>query len=153
MRYLELKVPPLVLVVVIGGAMWLVARLFPQLSFDLPARFYFALLALVTGLTIAIAGVYEFRKAKTTVDPTRPTTSSTVVRSGVYHYSRNPMYVGFLMVLVAWALYLSNIAPVVFIAVFVVYLNKFQIAPEEHWLREKFGADYESYMLRVRRWL
>lgn len=153
MRYLELKVPPLLLVVVVGGAMWLVARLFPQWWLDIPARLFIASLVLAAGLTIALSGVYEFRKAKTTVDPTRPQASSTVVQRGIYRFSRNPMYVGFLLILVAWSLYLANIASAVFIAGFVGYMNHFQIAPEERWLREKFGSGFESYETRVRRWL
>ena len=151
-RNLELKVPPLLLVVVAGGAMWLVARLFPQAWFDNSGGLFVVTLILALGLTFVLAGVYEFRKAKTTVDPTKPQASSAIVQSGVYRYSRNPMYVGFLLVLVAWSLYLTNIANALFIVAFVLYMNHFQIAPEERWLREKFGADYESYTARVRRW-
>jgi protein-S-isoprenylcysteine O-methyltransferase Ste14 len=151
--YLELKIPPLLLVVIVGSAMWLAARVFPHLSFEFPLRLFSAALTLVSGLLIALAGVFEFRAAKTTVDPTKPEASSTVVQRGVYRHSRNPMYLGFLLVLVAWSIYLANIAAPFFIVAFVLYMNKYQIAPEERWLREKFGADYSSYTRRVRRWL
>jgi protein-S-isoprenylcysteine O-methyltransferase Ste14 len=150
---LELKIPPLLFVVVIGGAMWLIARLIPHWWIDIPARFFIAVSILVAGLTFALAGVYEFRRAKTTVDPTKPQSSSAVVQSGVYRYSRNPMYLGFLLVLVAWSVYLANMGSALFIVVFVLYMNRFQIAPEERWLEEKFGPDYGSYTARVRRWV
>lgn len=153
MRYLELKVPALLLVVLLGGVMWLIAKLLPKLSVDFPARQIVAALFLVAGGAMAIAGVHEFRKVKTTVDPTKPQASTSMVQSGVFGRSRNPMYVGFLLALIAWSVYLANVAALLFTGAFVLYMNVFQIAPEERWLRAKFGDEYESYTRKVRRWL
>ena len=79
--------------------------------------------------------------------------SSSVVASGVYRHSRNPMYLGLLLVLSGWALYLSNAAPALLLPAFVGYMNRFQIEPEERILAAKFGAPFTDYVAAVRRWL
>ena len=68
-------------------------------------------------------------------------------------YSRNPMYLGFLLLLLALACYLMNVAAMALLPLFVLYMNRFQIAPEERFLLQKFGAEYQAYCERVRRWL
>lgn len=117
---------------------------------------YLTILAIIfgaIGITFALAGVLSFRKARTTVDPTKPTSSSTIVDSGVYRISRNPMYVGFLFILLGWCVYLSNLIAFVFLPLYILYLNRFQIIPEEHILGTKFGDEYMRYKYSVRRWL
>jgi protein-S-isoprenylcysteine O-methyltransferase Ste14 len=105
------------------------------------------------GIAIALAGVAEFRRAQTTVDPTDPAKSTTVVTGGVYRHTRNPMYLGFLLVLAGWALYLSNLVASVGPILFVLYMNRFQISPEERILEARFGASFQSYLRSVRRWI
>jgi protein-S-isoprenylcysteine O-methyltransferase Ste14 len=107
----------------------------------------------VTGVLVALAGVIVFRRAGTTLHPQRPESSSAVVRSGVFAWTRNPMYLGMLLVLLAWAAWLANVASLVLAFAFVAYLNRFQIRPEERVLAARFGAAYTEYMARVRRWL
>jgi protein-S-isoprenylcysteine O-methyltransferase Ste14 len=87
------------------------------------------------------------------VNPTQPETSSTIVTSGIYRWSRNPMYAGFLLILAGWAVQLASIAAVLLLPAFVLYMNRYQIQPEERALTDKFGAEYLSYRRRVRRWL
>src|SRR5688572_23764201 len=100
---LELKVPPLALVFLFGALMWLVSdySLFP---IALPWHSAFALIFCTVGSVIILAGVLTFRRMKTTVNPLTPDATTTMVTSGIYHFTRNPMYLGFLLILVVWAI-------------------------------------------------
>lgn len=153
MKALELKIPPPVVGLVAAAAMWGIDRAEWTPSYEFPGRRVLALTLAVAGLGLAGAGVIEFRRARTTVNPLRPSTTSSLVASGVYRVTRNPMYVGFLLVLLGWAAWLANPATLVIAALFVLYLNRFQITPEERALHALFGAEFETYRGRVRRWL
>jgi len=150
---LELRIPPVALVVIAALAMWALALGLPPWTLAIPMRGPLAVLLALAGAGIAMAGVAEFRRAHTTVNPTTPEASSSVVDSGIYRRSRNPMYLGFLLVLAGWAVYLDHLAALPVLPVFALYMNRFQIAPEERALRAKFGAPYAEYTRRVRRWL
>jgi len=150
---LELKVPPLALVLVLAGAMSFVALQFPSLAFPLPWRHGLSVTISGVGILLLLAGMYSFQKAKTTFNPLKPDTASSLVASGVFRVSRNPMYVGFLLVLTGWAMWLSHPLPFLFLPVFVAYMNRFQISPEERVLSAKFGEAYDIYKQSVRRWL
>ena len=153
MHALELRIPPLVLVVLFALAMWLISQLLPPVA--LPPLWPLVLAGLFAGVGVAVAlsGVLAFRRANTTVDPRVPQQSSSLVIHGIYHYSRNPMYVGFLLLLTALACYLMNAAAFALLPLFVLYINRFQIVPEERFLLQKFGAEYQAYCKEVRRWL
>jgi len=153
MQWLELKIPPLVVWLVIAGAMFGVAYSAPGLSFTLAGSSAIALALVALGSVLALAGVIAFRGKRTTVNPLTPSASSSVVSSGVYRASRNPMYLGFLLALAGWALYLSNAGAALLLPVFVAYMNQYHIKPEERALLTKFGSEFEQYMSRVRRWL
>ena len=152
MQALELKIPPVVLVVLFSLAMWLVALWLPPLA--LPALWGQVLAGVlaVAGIAVALAGVLAFRRADTTVDPRVPEQTSSLVIKGIYRYSRNPMYLGFLLLLTALACYLMNMAALAMLPLFVLYMNRLQIIPEERYLLEKFGAEYQAYTKQVRRW-
>jgi protein-S-isoprenylcysteine O-methyltransferase Ste14 len=150
---LELKVPPLVLVLVLALTMWFAARQLPSLAIMLPWRHGLAAAVSGFGIFFLLAGIYTFWKAKTTFNPMKPDTSSSLVVSGIYRVSRNPMYLGFLLVLIGWAIFLSHVLPFLFLPVFVAYMNRFQILPEERVLSAKFGEGYDRYKQAVRRWL
>ena len=145
------------LVLLFALAMWLLAPLTAPLSTQLGrTALYSTVLALclaVTGIAVALAGVLAFRRAKTTVDPRVPQQSSSLVIRGIYRYSRNPMYLGFLLLLIAWGCYLQSGVALLLLPLFVLYMNWFQITPEERHLLHKFGADYQAYLTQVRRWL
>ncbi len=153
MTALELKVPPLVLLLVLAVAMWFAAMQLPSLAFTLSWRHGLAVTISGVSILFLLAGGYAFQKAKTTLNPTKPATASSVVASGVYRVSRNPMYVGFLLALTGWATFLSHPLPFLFLPIFVVYMNRFQISPEERALSAKFGDEYDRYKQGVRRWL
>lgn len=153
MHSLELRVPPLALVVVAAALMALLAWLFPRPALVFPAPYALGGALVGLGAVIAIAGVLAFRRARTTVNPMTPGSSSSVVSTGIYRLTRNPMYLGFLLALAGWGAMLGNLLGLLPLAAFVAWMNRFQIAPEERALREKFGADFEDYMHRVRRWV
>ena len=87
------------------------------------------------------------------MNPLKPDTSSSLVRSGICKLTRNPMYFEFLIVLIAWGMYLANAVALLFVPAFVVYMNRFQIEPEERALTSRFGEEFVAYKKRVRRWL
>src|SRR5688572_18501995 len=132
--------------------MWLASRA-PALGFEVPARRVIAVSLAILGVAVAIAGVVSFRRAQTTVNPLKPESTSSLVVSGVYRFSRNPMYVGMLLVLLGWAVLLSNVLALAIVPAFVLYMNRFQIGPEETVLARMFGGEYETYRSRVRRWI
>lgn len=153
MNALELKIPPLALTLGFALAMWLASAWIPQLTFSIPERQLIAIALAGPGAGIVLVAWLGFRLAGTTVNPTRPHSTTRVVGSGVYRLSRNPMYLGFLLTLAGWAVLLGHALPFLFLPAFVLYMNRFQIAPEERMLAAKFGGDYERYCRAVRRWL
>lgn len=153
MNALELKIPPMGLALLFALAMWGTAMQLPSLAIAMPGHQVLATTISVIGILFVLVAGSAFRTVKTTVNPTKPDATTSLVVSGVYRLSRNPMYVGVLLVLVAWAVFLSHPLPALFLPAFVVYMNRFQIAPEERALSGKFGAEYETYKKAVRRWL
>jgi len=151
-RCLELKIPPVVVLAVVAALMWLGSRVAPAAGFPMPARFATALGFAVVGFGIAIAGVVSFRHAKTTVNPLKPEGASALVTSGVYRLTRNPMYLGAMIALVGWAVFLANAVGVVFVPLFVPYMNLFQIGPEEKALASLFGKEFAVHRAKMRRW-
>jgi protein-S-isoprenylcysteine O-methyltransferase Ste14 len=133
--------------------MWYVASLTPSLNAPKTALFITAVGLGASGIFVMLAGVISFRRARTTVNPLKPETATALVTSGVYRYTRNPMYLGMLLLLVGWAVYLSS--PVAFIGVlgFWLYIERFQIGPEERALSTLFRGAFSEYASRVRRWL
>jgi protein-S-isoprenylcysteine O-methyltransferase Ste14 len=107
----------------------------------------------MAGSALTFAGVMSFRQARTTMNPMQPQAAAALVRSGVYRVSRNPMYLGLLLVLLAWTAFLSTLWTALGPLVYVLYINRFQIAPEERILSAKFGASYTEYKASVRQWL
>ena len=153
MQGLELKVPPLALVLLAGGCMWAVAWAAPAFGLAFPARLAFAVSAAVIGIAIAGMGVFSFRRAKTTVNPMKPDASSALVMSGIYRLTRNPMYLGILLLLIGWGIFLSNALAFLVLPGFVLYMNRFQIEPEERALARLFGQAFVTYRSQVRRWI
>lgn len=153
MQRLELKIPPLALVLLAGGMMWGIAWAVPTFGFVFPARLICAVGAVVIGVAIAGMGVFSFRLAKTTVNPMKPDSSSALVVTGIYRLTRNPMYLGFLWFLLGWGIFLSNALALLILPGFVMYMNRFQIEPEERALTRLFGQAFVTYATQVRRWI
>ena len=150
---LELKLPPVMLTLLAAAGMWLVDRAFPGMTIPTEIRIALAAGFFIAASGIGIAGVWSFRKARTTVNPWRVKNVSELVRTGIYRYSRNPMYLALLLLLLGWGVFLANGYSLVLAALFVPTLNRFQIQPEERALRSLFGKKYDDYCDRVRRWV
>jgi protein-S-isoprenylcysteine O-methyltransferase Ste14 len=153
MGTLELKIPPPAVSALVAAIMWGISRLTVPLEVPGLIRVVVAVLLVLTGACIGIAGVVAFRHGKTTINPMKPQTTSTLISSGIYRFSRNPMYVGILFALAAWAIFLSSTWAMIGPVAFVLYINRFQIEPEERVLAGMFGAAYADYKSAVRRWL
>lgn len=153
MRALELKIPPPVVALVICAAMWFAAGIGPSLSIALGVRIAVLVAAVLAGGGVALAGEIEFRRAKTTVNPTKPHKARALVTSGIYRRTRNPMYVGLTLVVAGWAAFVASALALAGPVAFVLYIGRFQIGPEERALSAKFGEAYAQYASRVPRWL
>ena len=153
MGSLELKVPPPFLALLFGFLMWLASPLVGPVEIPFGIRVGIAVAVACTGAVFGISAMVWFRRAKTTMSPIKPGAASVLVTGGVFRFTRNPMYLSLLLYLLAWALYLSNWLALLFLPLFVLYINRFQIAPEERTLSSLFGPEYAAYTGRVRRWL
>lgn len=153
MNRLELRIPPPVVMLVAGAVMWLLADWFPALAAAPYSNVGAAVMTALLGLAVSLAGILAFRRAGTTIDPRGPAQASTLVSSGIYRYSRNPMYLGVLLILLGWGVYLGNILTVLGMLAYYAYITRYQIIPEERQLETQFGADFVTYRDRVRRWL
>jgi protein-S-isoprenylcysteine O-methyltransferase Ste14 len=151
--WLELRVPPDVVWLVLAGLTWLVSALTPSLDVGLALRVPIAVVVLATAVALVATARAALAAAGTTFTPTAPDRSSHLVTSGVYRFTRNPMYLGMLLALLAIAAVLANPFCLVLSALFVAYMNRLQITPEERILGARFGPAYEAYASRVRRWL
>nr|WP_252738858.1 isoprenylcysteine carboxylmethyltransferase family protein [Colwellia sp. D2M02] len=133
--------------------MYLIGLFFNVFNFTLPFSTQLLFFFFVLGVVFTLSGVASFQQHKTTVNPMNTENVSTLVTSGVYKYTRNPMYVGMLMTLLGYFFYLANPINMLFIALFIWYMNKYQIKPEEVFLSSIFGDEYAVYKESVRRWL
>lgn len=153
MKALELTVPPPLVMLVIGLIMWLLSFLFPAFALPAISSRAGAMIIGAVGLGISMAGVITFKRARTTSDPRKPADASVLVTSGIYRYTRNPMYLGVLLVLIGWGVLLGNVLALICALVFVPYISRYQIQPEERLLQDKFGEPFVSYKAAVRRWI
>jgi protein-S-isoprenylcysteine O-methyltransferase Ste14 len=153
MLKLEHRVPPPVIGLAVGAAMWAVAGLPPALPLADWLRYAIIALLVAAGLAFELSGFVAFRRHGTTVNPLSPEKASALVTGGAYRITRNPMYVGMTLLLTAWAVHLSALWPFAGPVLFVLYIDRFQIVPEERVLHALFGEAYSAYAARVRRWL
>jgi protein-S-isoprenylcysteine O-methyltransferase Ste14 len=150
---LELKMSPVMTTIALAGLMWLLARNTAGFSWAPEVRLTALMVFFAAGAGIGLAGVWSFRRARTTVNPWRPYASSALVVSGVYRRTRNPMYLGLLLALVGWGLCLANAYALLLACSFVPYMNRFQIRPEERALERTYGEAFVDYCRTVRRWV
>lgn len=153
MNWLESRIPPPLVMLGAGALMWGLARTAGTLPVPMVLRLFLAAILVTAGIAFAVAGVRAFRAARTTINPLDPAQATALVTGGVYALTRNPMYVGMLLVLVGWAVYLASIPALLGPLAFVLYIGRFQIAPEERALAGLFGTRFDDYRGRSRRWL
>ena len=149
---MELKLPPIVIVFFFAFLMYLLDRFLPFGEFEFFGRRWLIKVLLAISIIVLVFSMAQFFKSKTTVDPTSPSKATKLVTSGIYRFTRNPMYLSMLVLLLAWGLWLGNAFNTLLAAGFVSYMNRFQIIPEEKALAQRFGKEYQSYLKNVRRW-
>lgn len=152
MKSLELKIhPPIILLIcllmVYGLSHYLPLLALPSMLIGVHK--YVAL----AGVLVALSGIWEFRKVKTTIDPTKPGKASHLVTNGIYRVTRNPMYLGMLLIIIAAVLKFANYYGFIALPFFVLYITTFQIKPEERCIEGIFGEEYMQYKKKVRRWI
>jgi protein-S-isoprenylcysteine O-methyltransferase Ste14 len=146
-------IPPPVVALVLAAGMWAVARVSGQLAWARPGRVVVASALFALGVLCAASAAVAFRRWNTTINPHKPEESRSLVRSGPFRFTRNPMYLGLLMALLAWAVWLAAPLSILGPLAFFSYIQQFQIVPEERVLEAKFGEAFEQYRRAVRRWL
>lgn len=146
-------VPPPVIVAIFGAAMWVIHRTLEFGKFESVWLAPIAGILLAAGLLLIVVAAISFAAARTTINPLRPSRASSLVTTGLFAISRNPIYLGDLLILAAVVVWLGNAVNVVFLPGFVWVINRFQILPEERALMNLFGEHYVAYCTRVRRWL
>ncbi|AYN67835.1 isoprenylcysteine carboxylmethyltransferase family protein [Euzebyella marina] len=149
---MKLKIPPVIVFLCFGLMMYLLAKILPFGYFDFFGRNYLLLGLLIAAFLVVLVALFQFQNSKTTVDPINPSKASHLVDSGIYAFSRNPMYLAMLMILLAWGLWLGNAFNTLLAAAFVAYMNRFQIVPEEEALETIFGKEFRQYCIKTRRW-
>ncbi len=147
-----MKILPALAMLIFGGFMFLLDRFLPFGEFDFFGRLELSKFMLILAVLVIFLGIFQFRRAKTTVNPVDLSRTSQLVTTGIFKYSRNPMYLGMLLILLAFGLKLGNAFNTLLAAGFVYYMNHFQINREEKALTDLFGKQYSAYCKATRRW-
>ncbi len=145
------KIPPPIVTFFFGLCIYFSQEYFPEFNLEflsiLSYILYFA------GLNVLILAVRLFKKQNTTVNPIKIENASSLVTSGIFKYSRNPMYLGMVIILFGLALMFNLVGGILFVFLFMIYITKFQIRPEEEVMERLFGEDFIKYKHKVRMWL
>lgn len=150
---MENKIPPPLVALFTALLMYAATLLLPTIMVSIPFNIIICGILFVISASVMGAGVWEFRQRSTTVNPLKPDTASTLVSTGIFKYTRNPMYLGMVGFLLSLFFYLGNLVSVVMIPLFIVYIYQFQIKPEERAMAKLFSSDFETYKDRVSRWI
>ena len=145
---LDTKIPPPIVTIIILSIIYLFDVNEYNLNTDI-----ISIVILFIGIIFIISAVIQFVNRKTTVNPTKPHKTTTLVITGIYKITRNPMYLGMLLIIISFAFYKTSIISLILIPFFIFYINKFQIELEEYEMRKKFGKEYEDYCKKVDRWI
>ncbi|KLI62906.1 methyltransferase family protein [Aurantiacibacter marinus] len=150
---MKLLIPPPIVAALCGLAMWSLDEALPELHFTFPFQPVLACSLIAAGIVIDLVSIAAFRRARTTVTPLSPEKASKLVVGGLYNFTRNPMYLGMVVLLSGVAVWLGSAAGFAIIVIFAAYITRFQIIPEEERLEAIFGDQFRSYRQRVRRWI
>jgi len=151
MKSLETKIPPLIVVLFFLVLIFFLRNLLQVFTFTFQIYVSFFFLCLATAFFST--GIIEFRKYKTTLNPLIPEESSALLTKGVFKFSRNPIYLALLNLLICFSIYLGSFFGLIILPLFVIYMNQFQIKPEEKAMLKLYGKEFENYCSKVRRWI
>ena len=145
------KIPPPVIALICGLVIYFSRALFPKYVFTLTN--FISILFLVLGLLMLITAVLSFKKYQTTVNPLRPEKASQLVTSGIFKFSRNPMYFAMLLVLLSITVKFNILGGAAMSVAFVLFITTFQIIPEELAMKKLFVGEFDLYQESTRRWI
>ncbi len=148
-----MKIPPIVQILAMGALAWGLSQYVPAWKFGGAPVLVLSAIFVLAGVGLLAVALNIFRIHDTTFDPLDPSKAENLVVTGVYRFTRNPMYLGLAFLLLAWCLYLGDVVAFISIPIFVVAMNELQIKAEEAALLNKFGEQYAQYRMRVRRWI
>ena len=150
---MKLLIPPPIYTALLMGIMWLLDRYLPITnSLGFPWN-QIGIGLIILALVADLGALLLFIRANTTINPLKPHHTEQLVTHGSYRFSRNPMYLSMVVILLGWALWLGSLTPFFAIPLLIWTLTEMQIKPEEAILTQKFGNDYLTYQQHVRRWL
>lgn len=153
MRALETRIPPPVVMLLLGSVAWVAAWCLPAFGFEVPVHTMIASTVAAIGLALNLLPKLAFRRARTTTSPLAPASTTSLVTSGIYRHTRNPMYLGHAVILLGWTIYLQNMVAFLAVPAFMLYISRYQIQPEEQALSARFPNAFATYIQRTRRWL
>ena len=145
------KIPPTILTLLFLIFNYILS--FISLKIEIPYKYFFTTLLIILGFYIIIRSSRLFARAKTSLDPLRPFKSTSLITNDIYKYSRNPMYFGYLLIILGSSVYLGNVISIIIIPLFIFTINFLQIIPEEETLKDLFGPTYDEHLSKVRRWI
>lgn len=153
MNRLETKVPPVAVFIISALLIWFISKYGSQVEVTDLTRSIIAFCFVLSGAVSGLYGIYSFRKIETTTNPMQPEKADQIVTTGIYRLSRHPMYFGLALVLIALSVYLKSLWALPVVLLFMIYMTRFQIIPEERAMIKLFGDEYFEYMKNVRRWI
>ena len=145
------RIPPPLIAMLCVLIIFLSKSIFP--SFVFSYKLQLGIFVSTIGFLLLIVSIKSFIDSKTTINPLNLKKSTYLVTSGVFRFSRNPMYLGMLLFLLGTAIILNIIGGLIISILFIFYMNFFQIIPEEKALENLFGKNYRNYRKTVRRWI
>ena len=145
------KIPPPLVTLFFGCCIYFSKDFFLAINFQGSSALSFVLILLGFGLLILAAR--SFKEHSTTINPIKIESASSLVTSGIFNYSRNPMYLGMVLILLGLSLKFNPIGGLILTALFIVFITRFQIKPEEKAMQKIFGEEFVNYINKVRRWL
>lgn len=153
MAFLNLRIPPPLVALTFAIMMWFLSKFGPEIQWRPVFAHASSAILIAMAIVFDVFALIAFWSSKTTINPLRPESTSSLVTSGIYKITRNPMYVGLALFLLAWAVYLSSFMALMCIPFFIAYIHRFQIVCEEKVLMQRFGRAFEEYKAKVRPWL
>jgi len=150
---IKLKIPPPIYMLLMATVMWGLDYYYPVIDLLTTPWNRLGLIVIFFAMFADGMSLLQFLRVHTTINPIHPEKTKTLVTTGMYRFTRNPMYVGLLLVLIGWGIILGSLMPFFVLPIFITILTIEQIIPEERILEQKFGQQYRDYKASVNRWL
>ena len=148
---IKTKFPPPLVALTFGFLINYTKNIFPEI--EIKNEIIFGSFIIISGLFIILSAIILLKKYQTTISPLNPSNATKLITDGIYKFSRNPMYLGLLLVLVGISIILNLTGGFFFILLFILYINLFQIIPEENAMVDLFKDEFLEYKKNVRRWI